>query len=214
MPSREGATNVLLGAPRSFFGGPRGLFLFAMEINLKSLKTTTRAAFLITLCVVLGYLFLPIPNLEMITAGIFLSGVWMGPLLGAVIGFSAEAIYSISNPMGFPPPPLLVAQVLAMAFTGFVGGFFQVSVRGAVFFTRKSLGMHYLLAAAGFFLTFLYDVLTNLSFPIMAGFSWEQIRITLALGFPFTAFHIGTNVVVFALVVPVILRRFTAWRNP
>jgi uncharacterized membrane protein len=189
-------------------------FLFIRSSSVKSLKRTTRAAFLIALCVVLGYLFLPIPNLEMITAGIFLSGVWMGPFLGAVIGFSAEAIYSVSNPMGFPPPPLLAAQVLAMALTGLVGGFFQIPVRSAVFFERKSLRIHCLLAAAGFLLTLIYDVLTNLSFPLMAGFNWEQIRITLALGIPFTAFHIGTNVVVFSLVVPVILKRFTAWRNP
>jgi len=73
-------------------------------------------------CVVLGYLFMPVPNVEMITAAIFLSGLWTGPRHGLIIGLTAEALFSLSNPMGFPPPPLLAAQLAGMGLAGWTGG--------------------------------------------------------------------------------------------
>jgi energy-coupling factor transport system substrate-specific component len=174
----------------------------------------TRTAILIAICVVLGYLFLAVPNLEMITAGIFISGVWMGPATGMVIGFLAEAIYSLSNPMGFPPPPLLLAQVISMTLVGMTGGLLRSLVTQHRFFTHSAWLRHLLLAGAGLILTLVFDFLTTLSFPLTAGFSLQQMGITLGLGIPFMALHLISNTLIFALVVPVIINRFPAWRNP
>lgn len=174
----------------------------------------TRAAFLIAVCVVLGYLFLPVPNLEMITAGIFLSGLWMGPLYGLIIGFTAELIYSLFNPMGFPPPPLLVAQLVSMSLTGLVGGLLPDALVNAKFFARGSWKSHIVLAGVGAVLTFVFDLLTNLSFPIAAGFTTEQFKLALVMGLPFAALHISVNTLIFALTIPIFLNRFPNWRAP
>jgi hypothetical protein len=174
----------------------------------------TRTAILIAICVVLGYLFLAVPNLEMITAGIFISGVWMGPGTGMLIGFLAEAIYSLSNPMGFPPPPLLLAQVISMALVGLAGGLLRGLAVQNRFFTRAAWLRHLLLAGSGLMLTLIFDILTTLSFPLSAGFSLQQMEITMALGIPFMALHLISNTLIFALIVPVIINRFPAWRNP
>lgn len=182
-------------------------------MTVRSTQTITRAAFLTAACVALGYLFLPVPNLEMITAGIFLSGVWMGPAYGFFIGLAAEAIYSLFNPMGFPPPPLLLAQILSMSLVGWSGGLMQRFLLKSPFFHRDSLALHLLLAALGIVLTAIYDLLTNLSFPLTAGFSAQQIRLALLLGIPFAALHIAVNAFTFAIIIPVFLSRFKLWRT-
>lgn len=181
---------------------------------MKSYHKLTRAALLTAVCVVLGYLFLPIPNLEMITAGIFLAGIWMGARYGAFIGCLAEGIYSLTNPMGFPPLPLLVAQVLAMALVGWCGGTFRLALLNLRFFSLTQWLGHVWLALLGVSLTLFYDLLTNLSFPLTAGFSWVQTRATLILGIPFALIHLTTNGMIFAFLIPIILTRFPAWRNP
>ena len=174
----------------------------------------TRTALLIALCVVLGYLFLPIPNLEMITVGIFIAGVWMGPRTGALIGFLAEAIYSVSNPMGFPPPPLLLAQVVSMSLVGLSGGLLRGFLLKSNFFHRRDWLRHLVLAGLGFFLTLIYDALTTISFPLSAGFSSQQILVAFSLGIPFMVMHLISNAFIFALIVPLIVTRFPAWRTP
>lgn len=156
---------------------------------------------------------MPVPNIEMITAGIFIAGVWMGPRLGIFIGIVAEAIFSLLNPMGFPPPPLLLSQIIAMSLTGCVGGLFRKMLIERQFFSIKSWTTHALLGLAGFLLTSIYDFLTNISFPLAAGFDLEQIRITLVMGLPFAITHIGVNTVIFILVVPAFLQRVKAWRS-
>jgi uncharacterized membrane protein len=167
----------------------------------------TRTAILTALCVALGYLFLPVPNLEMITMAIFLSGILMGPMLGALIGFLAETIYSISNPMGFPPPPLLIAQVLSMALVGLAGGMLRPLLTPRIPVAGNRWLQVIALALIGATLTLIYDLLTTLSFPLTAGFSPQQIQAALILGIPYVAVHIGTNAAIFGLLVPVILKR-------
>lgn len=173
----------------------------------------TRAALLIGVCVVLGYVFMPIPNLELITAGIFLSGIWMGPRLGLFVGIVAEAIFSIFNPMGFPPPPLLMAQVVSMGLVGWVGGLSRNRLINGNFFSARRWYLHIYLALLGFTLTLCFDMLTTLSFPIAAGFNLEQIRIAVVLGIPFVAMHLIINAFTFAVVIPIFLNRFKGWRT-
>lgn len=211
MPSREGAN---IESPRcagvNYVRSQPGSF--SLCTSMKPVQKITRAAFLTAVCIVLGYLFLPIPNLEMITAGIFVSGVWMGSKYGLVIGFVAETIYSVFNPMGFPPPPLLLSQVIAMAFVGWTGGMLKHALWKFEFFAKERWFVHLLLGCVGIVLTIIFDLLTNLSFPIAAGFTFEQILASLVLGLPFAALHIAANCFIFALIIPAFLSRFKLWR--
>ena len=196
-------------------GATCGPFFFADRMSQlqhsRIHQKMARTALLTALCVALGYLFLPIPNLEMITLGIFLSGLLMGAYIGALIGFLAEAIYSLTNPMGFPPPPLLIAQVVSMSCVGFAGG-----LASALFtppyprFAHRWL-RQLTLALFGATLTFIFDLTTNLSFPLAAGFTNQQVYAALVLGIPFAAIHIGTNTIAFPVLVPIIMARLAPW---
>ncbi len=193
---------------------PSRLLFHFSEKTLRSTQKITRAAFLTAVCVVLGYLFMPIPNLEMITAGIFLAGVWMGPIYGFFIGLVAETIFSLFNPMGFPPPPLLISQVASMSLVGWVGGLLHGVLGHAAFFRLRNWTVHLMLALIGIALTLIFDLLTNLSFPLAAGFTLKQIRLALLMGIPFAVIHITVNAFTFALIIPVFLNRFKSWRLP
>jgi hypothetical protein len=149
----------------------------------------------------------------MITAGIFLSGIWMGSRLGLFIGIVAEAIFSVFNPMGFPPPPLLIAQVVSMGLVGWVGGLSRGVLSQSKFFSAERWYLHVYLAFLGFALTLVFDLLTTLSFPIAAGFNLEQIRVAIIIGIPFVAMHLIVNAFTFAVVVPIFLNRFKGWRT-
>jgi len=167
-------------------------------------RTLVHTALLIALCVAVGYAFAAIPNVELISACVFASGVWVGPRRGAVVGALAEAMYSGFNPYGVAPPPLYVAQVLGFALIGAVGGF------TAPIFRRQRFGPQVAVAAAaglGFALTLVYDVLTNLAVWVTVRESSSVMAILAGgLSFPFPLAHPLGNTVGFALLVPVVGR--------
>lgn len=175
-----------------------------------TIKKIYLAALLVALSVTVGYLFIAIPNLEMITASIFISGFLTGPLYGLLIGAFAEFLYSFFNPMGAPIPPLLVAQVLCMMLAGFVGGLTQK----LNWLTKPAPVRVTYFAATGFILTLVYDILTTLSFVLFAGEPTQAKFLTVLLaGSVFYLLHQFTNAVIFALLVPLLLIRLRDYRS-
>lgn len=165
-------------------------------------RLLVRTALWIAMCVALGYLMAGVPNIELISAAVFTCGALVGPRRGALVGAIAEAIYSGFNPYGVAPPPLYAAQVLGFALIGAGGGL------AAPLLSRLRFGMQAgVAAAAGFLLTLVYDVLTNAAV-------WLTVRETASLpavvlgglSFPFPLAHTGSNTLLFALVVPAVLR--------
>lgn len=180
--------------------------LFSILKILMSLRpekqTLLLAAVLTALCVATGYLFLLVPNVELITAMVFLSGAIMGPAYGLLIGGTSEAIFSLFNPYGAPMPTLLAAQVLSFSCIGFCGG-----IAGRLQF-RTPLLQAMVFAAFGLFLTLLYDVSTTLSFTLFTAGGDRQKTVAFFLqGLPFYLIHLGSNAVVFALLVPTAFTR-------
>ncbi|MFC1785680.1 hypothetical protein ACFL0J_08670, partial [Candidatus Neomarinimicrobiota bacterium] len=96
----------------------------------------------------------------------------LGVSWGALVGGTAELIFSVLNPFGsgLVFPPLLMSQVFSMIIIGAAGG-----LMCPVFFKRKfSTKRIASLAITGFVLTFIFDSLTTLSYPLSAGFDWPQ----------------------------------------
>ncbi len=166
-----------------------------------------RTALLVALCVAVGYLMAPIPNLELLSAAIFTSGVLTGARRGAVIGCTAETIYSGLNPYGFAPLPLLLAQVFGMTVIGTAGGLLG---RPTERLSRVADAMF--AAACGLILTLLYDIVTNLAGYLLVRESTPFLAYMIAgLSFPFPLAHAGSNSVCFALVVPSVRRAYRRW---
>jgi len=165
-------------------------------------RTLVQTALLIALCVAVGYALAGVPNVELISASVCASGVWVGARRGAVVGVLAEAIYSGFNPYGVAPPPLYVAQLVGFALFGAVGGF------AAPLFARRRLGVQVAAAAGlGFGLTLVYDVLTNLAVWVSVRESSSLMAILAGgLSFPFPLAHPLGNTLGFTLVVPAVTR--------
>ena len=149
--------------------------------------------------VTLGFIFCHIPNVELLTATIFISGFIMGIKEGLMVGIFSESIYSIFNPMGVAFPPLFIAQVLAMSLTGALGGLFKK------WKFQSTVTFHLTLGLSGFFTTFIFAVLTTLSFTLFIKFSWKNLLGSFVFGLGFYITHLLTNTIIFLTIVPLIL---------
>ena len=171
------------------------------KINLTKL---VRASMFAALAVGLGYSLMLVPNVELITVIIFLSGLTLGIRWGILVGAVSEFIFSAMNPLGSGLifPPLLAAQITSMLFVGLVGGLLR-----PVFF-KKNLSSFRVgtLGLTGFLLTFIFDSLTTLSYPIGSGFDWPQTWAIYLSGIGFTIIHQISNGIIFAVGVPAVVK--------
>jgi hypothetical protein len=173
-------------------------------VAAKDKRLLLLSAVFVALSLTLGYLFLLIPNVEFLTASVFISGYWVGPLYGALVGLLAEWIFSMTNPMGAPTLPLLLAQMFAMMLVGWMGGW----ARKLNWMKQPDLRRLLLFAVAGFVLTLIFDVLTTLSFALfMFGADYSKILSSFIYGALFYGIHLAGNTLIFALVIPFLLQR-------
>ncbi len=165
-------------------------------------------AVLVALAVALGLLLLAVPNVELITFTIFVSGAVLGRWRGATVGARAWALFSGVNPYGsgLGYPPLYVAQILAGAFTGFVGG-----ATGALWSrTRRERPTFGGVAAAGgvgFILTAVYQSGAILGIAVASPEYRTGIIAAIAANAFFSLIHLVSNTVVFAVLAPVVIPR-------
>lgn len=152
-----------------------------------------------------GFALLLIPNVELVTAVVFVSGVSLGPGWGLTVGLLSEFVFSTANPLGSGLVflPLLVSQLIGMGLVGLAGGLFR-----SVFQSRNwSLPKVILIGATGAILTFLFDTLTTLSYPVAMGFEFRQTAAIYVAGMAFTVLHQVSNAVIFATALPQVFRR-------
>ena len=154
---------------------------------------------LVALGVGIGYVFISIPNVELVSAVIFISGWIMGIEEGIVIGCLTEAIYSAFNPYGIAAPPLFIAQVISMGFTGFLGGWTGKRKHPRALLRHITMGM------AGFISTLVFAVLTTLSFVLFIEPSMTTLIGSFLYGMGFYLIHIASNTLIFLVLVPVVI---------
>jgi len=93
---------------------------------------------------------------------------------------------------------VFISQIIGMAGVGFVGGLLQ-----GVFMIREySLHKVITVGIAGFILTFIFDSLTTLSYPVSAGFDFSRTMGFYISGLGFTLLHQIANSFIFAIGVP------------
>jgi len=158
----------------------------------------------IALCVVIGFLLAPVPNVELITLFIFLGGYIFGIIYGAFIGGTAIFIFSALNPWGsgLAFPPVIIAQVISFSITGFCGGIISRLLPHTL--TQKI--MIPVFGLCGGLLTLLFHVLVILFTSELSGFSPEQLSVFLAGGMMFAFLNIGSNAFFFAALAPTLIR--------
>ena len=170
-----------------------------MELN-----NLVKAAIFCALAIGMGFSLMLVPNIELITVIVFMSGLMLGWRWGALVGGTAIFIYSGLNPMGsgLSFPPLFFMQILGMAITGFIGGLFRS------FFLEKESNIFSLiiLGLLGFICTFIYDFLTLISYPLSAGLGLSGMIAALVKGIGFTLLHEISNAIVFVVTIPKVIK--------
>ena len=175
------------------------------KANRAETVNLARAALFSALAIGAGYALLLVPNVELITAVVFVSGVYLGSRWGMIVGVLSEFVFSASNPLGsgLVFPPLLIAQVIGMGLIGFVGGILRKPFQSRDW----PLGKVIFLGGIGVVLTFIYDTVTTLSYPLAAGFELKQTMVIYGAGLGFTILHQISNAIVFSTALPRVFMR-------
>lgn len=131
-----------------------------------------------------------IPNFEVLTLVVFCAGVLLGVRDGILTGAVTMLVYSLLNPYGAAPPLITIAQVAGEAAAGAAGGV----LAGAGLAAFPPAPRAAALAITAVLLTLFFDLVTNLA----TGYLLGQVRLALLGGIPFSLWHIGWNVALFA----------------
>jgi len=158
--------------------------------------------FFIALSLALGFALAHIPNVELITLTIFISGCLLGKGKGVIIGMVAMTLFAFFNPLGPAVIPVAIAQVIGMGYIGFSGGIIGSRMKGI----KSAWVRGTFLAVGGFFLTLFYDFLTNLAVALAFGL-WERWYAVVIGGIAFSLIHIVSNTFIFAIVGGTFFRR-------
>lgn len=158
------------------------------------------------LSVVLGYLLAYIPNIEIFTLMIFLSGFILNKKYGALIGLLSSIIFTFFNPLGPSPPPLFIYQLIHYSLTGMSGGLTKDFMKNREFFKPKEDLYVYqvmvIFGVIGGILTFLFDILSTLFGGFTVSNTIDYFIATYLLGLVFTTVHLIGNILVFVFLLP------------
>jgi energy-coupling factor transport system substrate-specific component len=162
---------------------------------MNATRRTLLASLLTALAIAAGYALAAIPNVELITLLVFVSGYLLGPALGGGVGAVAMAGHSTFNVMGAAIPPILAAQVACYALVGAAGG-----VAGPAIRRLPPIPASIAAALCGGVLVVGYQVVVGVvSFYTFTGESvlWAYIW----GGLVFSSIHVAWNVAVFLVVL-------------
>ena len=174
---------------------------YYMKLNTETLAVS---AIFIASTVSIGFVFSPVPNLELMTALIFLGGYILGKKGGFFIGIFSTLLWSSLNPWGsgIAYPSILAAQSAGFAIAGIAGGLCRHFVNPSKINLKDIL----FLGVSGLIITALYDILTNIGGLFFSGFDYKMMRNVLLAGIPLSFLHIGSNSIIFMTLVPSLIK--------
>ena len=168
-----------------------------MRAPLKTTHKIALAGLLSSLAVALGFLLMAVPNVELITLVVFVSGSILGVRGGALVGVVTMLIYSVANPMGAAIPLVTVSQAAGQGVVGALGATAPLIRRVS---TRRIV-RNIVFAAAGVVVTLQYDLLTNLALGVSVG----SVLPVMAAGLVFSLIHFVSNGMIFFFLADVLL---------
>jgi uncharacterized membrane protein len=158
------------------------------------------------LSVVLGYMLVFLPNIELFTLMIFLSGFILGKRDGAVIGLMSSFIFVFFNPYGVSPLPLFAYQLAHYSLVGILGGLTHSYLNKKKYFEPEEdlyvFRVILLFAIIGAIITFVYDILSTLIGALSIFGTLETFWATYIFGLPFTTIHLIGNTLGFIFILP------------
>lgn len=164
-------------------------------------RRATLAGLLVALTIAAGYSLAGVPNVELVTLLIFVSGFLLGPVVGPIVGAVSWGLYSALNPMGAALPPVLAAQVVGGAVVGLAGGLVGPAI---LKLPGRWAGMT-LCGVTGLVLTLFYQFAVNtaafFTFVDAEDRALRAFWAFIVAGIAFTLLHLVWNTAVFLLAL-------------
>jgi thiamine transporter ThiT len=163
------------------------------------LKRTAAIGLFAALALALNFPLLGVPNVELFSVCLFISGVFLGYRGGIITPLIAGIIFVFFNPNG---PPSVITMVIAQ-FIGFILFGLAGAIFGKSILRNKNhmVGMAFC-GAIGVVFTFIYDALTNAALGLTFGAFWP----TMAGGIAFSLMHFVSNGLIFGFSEPLMVK--------
>lgn len=158
------------------------------------------------LAIVLGYLLAYIPNIELFTLMIFLSGFILGKRDGMMIGLLSSFIFCYFNPFGSSPLPLLAFQLFHYSITGLLGALTNDLLQRKKSFKPSEdlykFSIMALLGIIGALITANFQIFSSIIYVLSFLGSLNEFLPYFLTGSIFTAIHIIGNTLGFIFILP------------
>ena len=156
--------------------------------------------------IVLGYLLAYIPNIELFTLTLFLSGFILGKRDGMIVGFLSALIFCFFNPIGVSPIPLLAFQLVYYSLIGLIGAVISDLLKKRSFFTPNEdlykISLMVLFGFVGAVVTTSYQLLATLIDIYIYFGTMDEFLPYFLTGIPFTIIHVIGNTLGFVFILP------------
>jgi len=176
-------------------------------------KTSYRIALISifsALAVVLGYMLAYIPNIEIFTLTIYLSGFILGKKEGIIVGLLSSSIFTFFNPLGASPAPLFVYQIIHYSLTGLAGSITRNFLIKRKYFRAKEdlyvFPIVLIFGLTGAIITFIYDIISTAISAFLVSITFKYFIATYMTGIIFTTIHLIGNVLSFVFLLPSLIQ--------
>jgi len=152
---------------------------------------------LIALSISTNYAMISLYNVKFMDFIVFVGGFCFGPFAGAAIGIFSWLIYGSLNPLGFSFP-IWIATMISEAIYGVGGALVRKSLKlKSSNELKNGISLYVFFGIVGVFLTFTYDIITNIVFGWIV--NWDPI-FAIIMGFiPFGIVHVISNAFFFGV---------------
>lgn len=158
------------------------------------------------LAIVLGYLLASIPNIELFTLTIFLSGYILGKRDGMIVGFLGSFIFCFFNPLGASPLPLLTFQLTHYSITGLLGALTNDLLKNmkTVKLDDDLYKIHiiFIFGIIGAIITISFQIFSSLVNVLSYYGTLDEFLPYFLIGIGFTTIHIIGNTLGFIFILP------------
>jgi len=158
------------------------------------------------LAIVLGYMLAYIPNIELFTLTIFLSGFILGKRDGIVVGCFSSLIFCFFNPIGASPLPLLTFQLFHYSLTGFLGALTRDYLKRKTFFKPDEdmfvLPVMVIFGLMGALITIHFQIFASMVDVLSFFGTIDEFIPYFLTGIVFTVTHIIGNTLGFIFILP------------
>ena len=176
--------------------------------DIKHVSTARRTALiasLAALCIGTNYAMLPLPNVKLMDAIVFTTGLFFGIVPGSAVAAIAWLVYGTLNPLGLSLPILLTVIPSEMIYAA-AGSLLRRTAIGNLKGSIANLERSITFGAIGLFSTLAYDIVTNAVTGLLAYNSIWMGLLTMNVPIPLGIIHEASNFAFFATTTPVLLR--------